>query len=245
MPFIYVPSGIVPADIFDYEAYRSSVELSAMEFWRWSLGTRNQLAEHYEAQLLADLDLGYTEAIVGASASALFVDNEASVLLLETGNVNANSIIHDSDKTFSLLGLGGQTLKMEMRFRISRETDIDFRMGMRNDDVDVDEVMVWLNSAGAPPIDDGVLRTAVDGGGDINVDANLASVLDLTLYHTYRLEMEPGVAARLYVDDVLVATQPVGGNVPVDMSYAAYFHLITRAASVVSLWMDYWKVWSE
>jgi len=218
---------------------------SFAEFLKWALGDRFALADHFEAITTADLLIPYTETAAGGGTAAVYLDNEPSAVELNSNGVNLDGYTLESDRTFSLQALGGTTLIFECRARINSEADILFQLGMLNSTTNNDGLVARYDTGGGVPSDDGCLSVYRDGAVS-DTAATLASTLDLTVYHTYRLEMEPGAEARLYVDDALEATDAVAGNIPIDQTFVAYLILTQRAVGAAKmLYVDYYKVWSE
>jgi len=208
-------------------------EIEVQELLKWLLGETYALHEHFEAITIADLKIPYTGTATGGGTAAVYLDNEPSALALSSGGVDNDGYKLESDRTFSLAALGGQTLIIEFKARISSEADIYFSMGIINATTNDDFLLVHMDTDAGAPVDDGCLRSQVDGGGINNALAALASTLDLTAYH-------------IYVDDVLECAESVGANIPADQSYRVTMELIQRAIGAAKLlYVDYYKVSSR
>lgn len=236
--------GMTPEDLFNALAYDNVLPTSFMERIRWTGGDIHLLADHFEAILLADLGIPYTLTVVGGGTATLYLDDEPSAVRLATGAVMNDNALLESDRTVSLQGLGGQTLIFETRLKLNSEGNIWTTWGLANNTTNNDRVAMILQTLGGAPRVTGCLECH-RGGVIAYTPMDLTTLLNMTLYHVYRLEIVPGVSVDAFVDDALIASEIVAGDVPVDQSYRARFFVHAEAGVNKELDVDYWKAWSE
>lgn len=233
-------------DVWDELLVNHTTARSFAELLTRAMGDRYYFYEHFDGLSLGDLKVPYTTTIDTAGSIEVAVSGLPSAVRIRTDSNDNDEAILESDRTFSLATLGLNTLVMELRLKFSSEDDIMFRIGFQA--LVGGQNVVWMycdTDSGAPANNDGGLFTEVDGGGSNVVDGDLRSGFDLTVYNVFRLEFEPGDEARLYVNDVLKATQAVDVNVPADQPFIVRLAMRTRTTTVKDLDVDYVKVWSK
>lgn len=194
--------------------------------------------EDFEAWTKADLQLPFTTTS-GPKATRLGVDGLPSAIQIDSGAVDGNVQTERSDPTVSLVGLGGTTILFETRAKISQEANAAFRMGLVNMNADRDEAEVVLDTEAAS-VDVGAVRAWVDGADTVQ-EVDLVGNFDLTVYHTYRLEVVPGGSVELFVDDV---SQGQVGIAPVDMPHRIQLESQEAGGTATLLDVDYVAVGS-
>jgi hypothetical protein len=244
VPIAYYPGGIEAVDVWDVLISLVDEDMSMGRMLRIMAGDYLHLYDHFEAITLADLPIAYTENVIGGGTSTLYLDNEPSAIVLESGAVLNDGIELTSDRTTSLEGLEGTILVMEARLRINNEANLRWGMGLRNATTNIDMVAIHMDTGAGAPQPNGTIQSFVNGAA-FYTDLGLAAAYDLTLYHVYRLEITPAGRIDAYVDGQLVGSEVTGAEVPIDQTYVAYFPLFTRAAANREMYIDYYRVWSE
>lgn len=238
--------GMTPDELFDSIISDNFVPMSFMDRLRFSMLTNKGpwIADHFEAMTLADLPVPWTGTALGAGTVSLVEDDNPSVVHLASNGALNDGYRIDSDILTSCLGLGGQTLCLEARLRLLTEATTHFQITLINATGGNDIVSVLLDSTAGAPGPNGCISSYVNGA-QFMTDANLVATEDLTLYHVYRLEFDPAVEIRLFVDGTLRATENDPGEVCPDQAFAIRAYLQARAAANRTMDLDYIKVWGE
>lgn len=231
-------------DLLNALVYDNVTPMSLTELLRWGFGDVGQLCDHFEAITVGDLPQDYTVTVVGGAAANLYLDDEPSAIQLDTGAILNDSVAVETDRTVSLLELGGTVLVAEWRAKINNEANIRWDLQIRNPTTNVDLVGFIIQTTAAPPRDTGCGRCWVDGVAAYT-PLNLIGLYNLLVYHTFRVEYTPGVSVGFYVDDQLIGTEAVPGNIPVDQSWSVRMYCQALAAAQRTTEIDYFKVWAE
>lgn len=232
--------GVTAQDIWDFLIPLSDLDMSFGKLARY----HGLLSDHFEALTIPDLPNDYTLTVVGGGTGTLFLDDEPSAIRLATGAVMGDSSALQTDQLISLLALGRQTLIYETRLKINSEANIYLLFGLINTTTNLDYVSILLDTAAGAPQNAGAIQS-VRNGGVAMTGLNLTGLLDMTLYHTYRIEFTPGTRIDVFVDDVLFGSEIVAANVPDDQSFILQYTVIARAAANIELDSDYYRVWSQ
>lgn len=232
--------GLTPSAVWDYLFQNIVTDRSIGEV----ILEEMLLFDHFEAITIADLPIAYTGTAVGGGTGAVYLNDEPSAVRLETGAVLNDAYRLDTDETASLLRFGGTRLIAEARLKINSEAQIIFWFGLINETVNMDAALIYLDTGGAAPQPNGVIRSN-RAGVAAYTDLALVPTYDMTLYHTYRIELEPGVRIDVYVDNVLVGSEIVAGNVSLDEAFRVTMRCVAQAGPNKYLDVDYYKVWAE